>query len=130
MASASELVAQSPLQYHANNAPAISVDVATYGTGDPDGLTVLFRCEKRRLGGPPDDENVREPRVCELTVRDMGEPGRGRDTFHLTTPAGFEENDGDQYNSDTLGAGSPPPGQVLNRGNIQAHIEEPPEDPS
>ena len=34
-----------------------------------------------------------------------GEPGKGTDKFILTTPDGFAENAGDDYNSITTGGG-------------------------
>ena len=75
-------------------------------------MTVTVPCEKRRLGGDdPDGEIVLTTESCTITVLDNGEPGQGTDVFLLTDPSG--------YTSDTIAGGD-----ILNKGNIQAHYEE------
>ena len=113
------MVAGSAYQYHVNNALAIEASVLLDGGGEPAGLTVTVPCEKRVL----DDDNSREARTCVITVLDNGEPGRGTVKFLLTTPPGLPGNGGDNYSSDTT-----PGGDTLNKGNIQAHYEEPDEE--
>ena len=108
--------ALAPIQYHVNNEIATPASVFQDANGEPAGLTVTVPCEKRVL----DDDNSREARTCVITVLDNGEPGRGTDKFLLTTPPGLPGNDGDNYSSDTTVGGD-----TLNKGNIQAHYEEP-----
>ena len=67
-------------------------------------------CEKLRLGGE-DGETIRTTELCTITVLDNGEPGKGADVFSLT--------DANGYTSDTTAGGD-----ILNKGNIQAHHEE------
>ena len=95
-----------PLQYHANAATSTAAVI------QGDSLVVSVPCEKRKLDA---NGNVRiSTVVCALHVADKQEPGKGEDKFLLTTdetPFGYTSKivlDGD----------------ILIRGNIQAHYEE------
>ena len=71
-------------------------------SGDQFAITVTVPYEKRRLCGEVDRDNARFDRVCELTTRDNGEPGRGWDVFLLTTSSVFPEDGLDIYTSKVM----------------------------
>ena len=100
-----------PLQYHAKAMGQV-IGVIVDSEERPIGLVVAFACEKRKL----EPDNERSAQTCTVRVEDHGEPGKGRDKLQLNT------SEPDNYSSNILlDANNDPVGDILIKGNVQAH---------